>query len=70
MMFHTKTIPVPGAQLKTTIADMEEIWSEIDATLNEESTRMIHRDLFQLIGIIKGLMMSAELQSAPVEDAA
>ena len=69
-MFKTKTTPVPGAQLKTTIDSIEEMWREFDSKgANAETAQSLHRDLFEMVGACKGLMMALELATPYQEEA-
>ncbi len=65
-MFKTSTKPVPGAALKASLDRIEETWAEMETEepLNKESARMIQRDLFELVGMVKALTMCAELSQA------
>jgi hypothetical protein len=69
MTFRTETKPVPGAQLKQSLDRIEETWAEMEAgDLPAESARSAQRDIFELVGMVKGLMMAMELSGrSPIQ---
>ncbi len=72
-MWETKktTRPVAGEQVRQTLDLIEESWREMeDGELTAESARNMQRDLFELVGMVKGLMMGAELlrDAAPTSE--
>ena len=62
MTFTTKTRPVAGVQLKETINMIEERWMDLDPKeVNAETIQDMHRDLSELLGVVKAFMMAFEL---------
>ena len=60
-----KIQPVPGADVKATLARLEETWGDCEIDPNDAANipniHVIRTDLFELIGIVKGLMMALEV---------
>lgn len=57
-----------GAALRQTIDRMEETWAEMEhEPLNADSARLLQRDLFELLGMVKAFMLFIE-DDAEVDD--
>lgn len=56
-MYQTRTIPLEGVQAaKDLIERIEEVWRDADVKVDES----IRVDLFELVGLTKGLMLAVD----------
>jgi hypothetical protein len=56
------TEPVPGHDLKTSIDAVEERWGDPEKQATEADIPTMLADIWELVGMVKGLQMALELQ--------
>lgn len=68
MTFTHRTEPVPGADAKASIGRMDETWCESTGALEAETADMLRRDLYEAIGMVRGLILALEVKAREVAD--
>ena len=70
MTFIHRTEPasLPGIDAKLAIDGMEEMWCESSGALDAESADRLRCDLFQAIGMVRGLILALEVKAREVAD--
>mgnify|MGYP001610865036 CR=1 FL=1 len=64
MTFTHRAEPVPGGDAKLSIDGMEELWCDSTGALNAGDADRLRCDLFQAIGMVRGLILALEVRSA------
>lgn len=54
--------PLPARHVISSVDTIEEVWGGSSGALDEESASSLRRDLFTLVGIVRGLAMALELR--------
>ena len=68
MTFTHRAEPAPGADAKASIGRMDETWCDSTGALDAATTDRLRCDLFQAIGMVRGLILALEVKAREVAD--
>ena len=66
--FNDDYTPVPGTTVRSAVNRIADTWAESRGGLDGEHADMIRHDLFELIGMVRGLLLMLEVRRPPKQE--